>query len=238
MSNSKIISKITKLLNLANDQQGTGEGEAALSRAMELMAQYGIDERDVKKNTNDNANSMDVTVIKLGSSVKYKKQQRVLITCISQALGCYALGFSNSSGSITTIMVYGKEVDRERVKMLFSVASLTMVDSAFKAVPQGSYNIRARRLSHMIGYANAIKDSLTGHEATARDDSGKGALVIMDDYKKSKEFAQNSLGDSRRIVGSQSSRVDQRSYYDGYAEGSKFDTGSTSRISGTRAIGA
>lgn len=47
MNNNKIISKITKLLNLANDQQGTGEGEAALSRAMQLMAQYGIDERDI-----------------------------------------------------------------------------------------------------------------------------------------------------------------------------------------------
>ena len=236
MSNTKIVDKITKLLNLANDQQGTSEGEAALSRAMELMARYGIEQRDIDSHKAQNNDEMDVTEINI-AGLKYEKQQMLLISLIAKSLGCYALGMAGYRNKVGVVKVYGRGVDRERVKMLFSVATLTMVSSAYKAVPSGSYNIRTRRLSHMIGYANAIARSLEGHESQVRG-NGNGELVLLDDYAKAKEFALGSLEDYQMLTERKGSRIDSRSYYSGYAEGSKFDTGSTGRISGKRALSA
>lgn len=239
MSNARITDKIAKLLNLANDQQGSAEGDAALSRAMELMAQYGIDESDVSQHNAKNATEMGATRVVFDDAIPYKKQQHTLISCIARALGCYALGERGGYNSqVTAVTVYGREIDRERVAMLYSVASVTMIDSAMKAVPNGTVNIKRKRLSHMLGYAKAIQDSLNKHEAKVRDDNGKGELVIMDAFSKAERFARENLDGGLRITNSTGSRLDAGSYGAGYNEGSKFDTGSTGRISGKRALTA
>ena len=184
------------------------------------------------------SDEMDITTIII-DKLKYNKQQHTLISAIAKALGCYSLGRADIKNKVYQVDVYGKAVDRERVAMLFSVASLTMVASAFKAVPSGSYNIRMRRLSHMIGYAKAILDSLQGHEAKARSgNTGDGALAILDDRSKAESFALAGLDEGFSVADRKGSKVDYNSYNSGYAEGSKFDTGKTGRISGKRALSA
>lgn len=232
-----ITAKISKLLNLANDQQGTAEGDAALSHAMKLMAQYGIEKNDVHAhNAHNNNNEMGKDIIVFDSTIPYKKQQHILVTVISHALGCYAVGSNIPGKAVNAVDIYGRDIDRERVKMLFSVASLTMVDSAMKAIPSGVYGVRKKRLSHMVGYASAIKDSLQGHEAEARSDNGDGVVAIINDKEKAKEYAMDDC--NGRLKTSSGSSVDKNSYNAGYADGSKFDTGKTGRISGHRALSA
>ena len=88
----------------------------------------------------------------------------------------------------------------------------------------------------MVGYASAIKDSLQGHEAEARSNNGDGVVAIINDQEKAKEYA---MGDCKgRLKTSSGSSVDRNSYNAGYADGSKFDTGKTGRISGHRALSA
>lgn len=239
MTNTKITDKIAKLLNLANDQQGTAEGDAALSRAMELMAQYGIDESDVSDHNTKNSTEMGATEIHFDNKTPYKKQQHNLVACIARALGCYTLGKRGGYNSqVSTVTIYGREIDRERVAMLYSIASVTMVDAAMKAVPAGSYDIKRKRLSHMIGYARAIEDSLNKHEADVRDDNGKGELVILNARDQAEAFARANLGADVSIRSGSGSRIHAGSYGAGYDAGSKFDTGSTGRISGKRALTA
>lgn len=232
-----ITAKISKLLNLANDQQGTAEGDAALSRAMKLMAQYGIEENEVHTHNAHNNNDMGKDTIVFDSTVSYRKQQHILVTLIARSLGCFVVGQSGGyRKGVGSVDIYGRDIDRERVKMLFSVASLTMVDSAMKAIPAGTYDIRRKRLSHMVGYASAIKDSLQGHEAEARSDNGDGVVAIINDKEKAKEYAMGN--DNLHLRKSSSSSLDRNSYGKGYNEGSQFDTGKTRRISGHRALSA
>lgn len=230
--NNRIKNKIRKLLSLANDQQSTPEGDAALSRAMEMMAQYGVNRDDVEDTPVDT--TLDITVIDI-SGYKYAKQQHYLIDRIARALNCRAVG--NHGGyrkSVSTVSVAGRAVDRERVLMLFSVASPAMIASSVIAVPAGSYRVRLHRLSHMLGYADAIKDSLTGHEENTRSQHGDSQAVILADAANAQRLMDETFGNVR----STGSSYSPGSYQAGYNEGSNFDTGNNARLGGSRALSA
>lgn len=232
MSN-RIVNRIRKLLALANDQQGTPEGDASLSRAMEMMAQYGINRDDVEDEPVDT--TLDVTVIDI-SEYKYAKQQHILINRISSALNCYTVGKQPyGKGSVTEIHVFGRAVDRERVVMLFSVASPAMIASSVTAVPSGTYRIRLRRLSHMLGYSSAIADSLKNHETSVREEHGDSREVMLADSTNAEMLARKNFP---RLSKVSRSRYSPQDYDNGYQEGSRFDTGKNSRLGRNRQLNA
>ena len=233
MSKSSIEAKIRKLLNQANDREGTPEGKAFLNRAMELMAQYGVSQNDVKQDVP--YTNMGVTTIDL-SETKYAKQQFYLIGCISKSLNCYTIGHKEYKKTPDKITVYGREIDRERVVMLFSVASPAMLSSAIRAVPNGSDRVRLCRLSHMIGYAEAIYSSLSSNESETRFNAGDTKEIMLADYLNAKRFAEESF--QGRLRSSTGSRISNSDYSAGYKSGKQFDAGNKSRLSDKRAIGA
>lgn len=228
----KIIARIQKLLALANDQQGTPEGDLSMSQAMKLMAEYGVAESDVAEDNIDKTVSKSRIFIGRKS---YFKQRHTLVTFIADALNCHAIGIRTTGDKVDAVDVFGRGIDRERVVMLFSVAAPAMIASAMKAVPSGSYNIRLRRLSHMIGYAKAIHDSLSGHEDDVRKEHGDSTDIILAD-KINAEKAM--LAEYKGIQKGTGSKIDNNSYKQGYEEGKKFDTGSKSRLGSHRALSA
>ena len=233
VSKSSIEAKIRKLLNQANDREGTPEGKAFLDRAMELMAQYGVSQNDVKQDVP--YTNMGVTTIDL-SETKYAKQQFYLIGCISKSLNCYTIGHKQYNKTPDKVAVYGREIDRERVVMLFSLASPAMLSSAVKSVSSGSDQVRLRRLSHMMGYAEAIYSSLNKNESETRSNIGDTKEIMLADYLNAKRFAEASF--QGRLRSSPQSRVSSSDYADGYKSGSQFDAGDRSRLSDKRAIDA
>ena len=61
-------------------------------------------------------------------------------------------------------------------------------------------------------------------------------ILVINDKEKAKEYAMDDC--NGRLKTSSGSSVDKNSYNAGYADGSKFDTGKTGRISGHRALSA
>lgn len=229
---SRITSRIRKLLDLSNDQEGTPEGTLAISQAMKLMAEYGVSSEEVSEEEIDT--TVDSTSIYLGG-ISYYRQHRILIDRIADALNCVTIGTRSKGTKIDTVEVFGRGIDRERVVMLYSAASPAMVAAAMKAIPSGSYNIRMRRLSYMIGYSTAIYESLSGHENEVRNEHGDSKSVILAD----RENAEKALSTRYpHVTKGSSSRISAHDYENGIKEGRKFDTGSKARLGSHREIGA
>lgn len=236
MSLNTMQEKIAKLLAQANDREGTAEGKTFLEKAMQLMAQYGISESEVSTETIDT--TMGKTTINI-SGMKYIKQQRSLINRISHALNCYCLYSRDPYTNKQVMYIYGREIDRERVNMLFSAASPSMIASAMKSIPAGTYRIKLARLSHMEGYASAIQSSLTNHETNAREHNGESKEVMLADATAARDFCMEDVKSmGMRIAKSAGSRINRNNFNNGYREGSKFDTGSKSRLNNKRALNA
>lgn len=233
IKSERITLRIKKLLALANDQQGTPEGELSLSQAMKLMAEYGVSADDVTEKEENK--EVGRTTIYLGD-VSYFKQHHILVNQIATALNCVSIGTRSTNGKVDSVDVFGRAIDRERVVMLYSAASPAMVVSAMNSIPKGSSNIRIRRLSYMLGYAQAIHRSLNSHENTVRQENGDSTSIILAD----KFNAEKAMSDmySNHVTTSSRSKYRVDDYMKGIIEGEKFDTGSKSRLGSHRAIEA
>lgn len=240
MSNKtdKIKSKVQKLLAQAADREGTSEGEVFLARALELMAQYGFEERDLKSDS-----EMDEVIHRSFSlSGSYTDMQSLLISNIARALHC--TGFHSSpyrSSAVTEINVFGLKRHVERVEMLYSMLTPHMVSGAMKLRSHGfpDASTVTKRRSYMKGFVTTIYVRLKEAESAVSDAGSEYALALLSDLEKAKS-AMNEYGIEHGLsFGKSESRgtVDSFSYSSGASAGRGMDLGQE-RFAGKIAIGA
>lgn len=234
----KIKTKVQKLINQANDRQGQPEAEAFMARAVELMAKYGFEERDL-----DRADAGDEIISQtIEFSGSYTDMQARLLTGIAQALHCDSFGSKRvRSTKWNSLTLFGKRRHIERVAILFPLLNAQMAAQAKDSSLSGNIftSTVTQRRSFMLGYIGTITNRLTRMENSAADgteDSNRYAVALVDDAEAAKAALRDHLNKSGMSVGSDRARyrADQGAMRNGSNAANRADLGQA-RMGGARA---
>ena len=181
----KIKQKVQKLLNQANDREGTPEGDVFYAKAFALMAEYGFAERDLNAKDSDT----DVVHKTIAFTGSYTDAQHGLLWAIANALHC--TGFSNRkrrSPAIINSIVFGDRRHLDRVEMLYSMLNPMMLSAAknLSSDPWRDGSLVVKRRSFMEGFASIIGSRLEEAEGDVSDSDERYALVLVDDFDKAR----------------------------------------------------
>lgn len=221
--------RVQKLINQANDQHGTPEGDAFMGRAVEIMARYGFDERDLTTpDADDEIISREFTFT--GS---YTQQQAQLLMQIAEALHCKAFATAaRRSNRATSATLFGARRHLERISMLYALINPMMLTLAKRddVVTYDNFGTSAvvRRRSFMIGFMTRLAERLREAEGTVADDSGQYAVALRDDAERASTAYEDYLAEIGATFRKPSRvRFDQSSADNGSAAADATDIGQT-----------
>lgn len=206
--------KVKKLLELAADQEGKPEADRAMEKAFELMARYGVDERDLT------APNADDEVINRRFDIKgpYGRVQATLLATIARALHCEAIRHVCKRPTVIWVMVFGLRRHVERVEMLYSLLNPRMAILAQKVSSDpvyGSAQQTARlRRSFMNGFIAEMGRRLTVAEEAVTGADERFAVAVINDEDRAK-IARNEFygcGDSGFSSVKSTARFDPDAY--------------------------
>lgn len=224
----KIKERVQKLLNQAADRAGTAEGESFYQKAFELMAAYGFEERDIRRQSDGD----EVIMRTFSLSGSYTDMQASLLLNVCGALHCTAYMESvRRSRKVSAVTAFGLRRHLERVDMLFSVLNPQMAAGAQQVSGSrelGVATVVARR-SYMGGFISVIVDRLQAAEGSVAAGKGEYALALMDDRDKAQD-AMNAFAAEQGIAftyRSSKATVDIGSYFQGASAGENSDLGQT-----------
>lgn len=214
MANEDRAMKIRKLLDKAESTAFEAEREAFTAKAYNLMAEWAIDEAEVRRTRKDAANFEDSFVV-LGKT--YYKEDMRLVSAIARNLGVFAIadkGFYGGEYQDVAI-IHGYAYALEQVKILFTslliqrTRSLNDYMKGRKGSASQKYNLRR---SFMGGYAAIIEDRL----AAQLREASTGTLLpaLRSDYERAKESYMKILANTGIEV-----RKIRSSYGAGYGDG-------------------
>ncbi|WP_257159279.1 DUF2786 domain-containing protein [Corynebacterium cystitidis] len=222
----KIKQRVQKLLNQAADRSGTPEGDVFYSKAFDLMATYGFDERDLSQADDGDAIAME----EIELSGAYTDMQALLLSALAVALHCEALsvGVRNST-KVEKVMVFGLRRHVKRLVLLFSMLMPQMVAKGLDQPAQPGYSTVVLRRSFMSGFASQVAARLTEAEETVAAASAGYELALIDDATRATEARDNYLEDNNlRATSKQSQRaMNATAYYNGMDAGDLSDLGQT-----------
>lgn len=235
---SKVKQKVQKLLNQAEDREGTPEGDLFYAKAFALMAEHGFAERDLDAE-GDGSDVIHKTIAFAGS---YTDMQHNLLWAIANALHC--TGFSNRkrrSSGIVDSMLFGDRRHLDRVEMLYSMLNPMML-SAAKRVEASLWHgvsLVVKRRSFMEGFAATIGARLEEAERTVSDGDDRYALALMSDLDK----ARAALDEYVTGEGFELSQYNRKRSFDVDAWGQGVSAGKMAdieqdRLAGQLALGA
>jgi hypothetical protein len=210
MADDKILSRIRKLLALANNNPSVEEAASAMSMAMKLMRRHNIEEIDViqqELRSSDNVVRKPTTV-----RPAYREQMadwfNVLVTGVARTLDCHTSIYRDERGLY--IALHGYKADVEVADWLISYLHRqieALADVAWTAVairireekaraPWASERTRVKN-SYRHGMVNAILDRVYKVYAKAPSDSSgesaaqvaqQNSLVVLKDSLVFKKF--------------------------------------------------
>lgn len=222
----KIKQRVHKLLNQAADRSGTPEGDVFYSKAFELMASYGFDERDL--NHADQGDDIAVEEVELSGS--YTDMQALLLSGMAGALHCEALsvGVRNST-KVRRVMVFGLRRHVDRLILLFSMLMPQMVAKALDQPAQPGYSTVVSRRSFMSGFASQVAARLSEAEETVAAASTGYELALIDDASRAAAARDNYLEVNNLYATSKHSQrsMNATAYYSGMDAGNSSDLGQT-----------
>ncbi|MEV7090432.1 DUF2786 domain-containing protein [Streptomyces sp. NPDC093085] len=228
------LATIQALLAKAEDA-ATSEAEAELARtrAMEMMAKYGVDEALLS----DGRPSRDEVCDRNIDLPNPWSMSRVRLVCfIAESVGCKA-AYMGIRGNVRRVHVVGYESDIQRTEILCASLVLQMIGGlGAQVVPYGVRSARAWRNSWTIGFAERVLERLGAIEkaarAAARDETSatgrRGELVLADRDAKVQAAFRRAHPNARVSRSSYSGN----GYGDGAAAGNRADIGGTRRIGG------
>lgn len=223
----KIKDKVQKLLNQAADRQGTPEGDSFYTKAFDLMATYGFDQRELGA-PDDGDEVMHKTYRFAGA---YTDMQSRLLFAIARALHCtgFFQGVRNST-RVEEATIFGLRRHMERVDMLYSLLAPVMLTGArrLRAASWAESTVVIRR-SFMTGFAATIEHRLTQAEETiAQGDQGY-ALALIDDSLAADIARDAFVHQAGLFLGSKSQHrsLNAEAYFQGRDAGDMTDLGQT-----------
>ncbi|WP_338684533.1 DUF2786 domain-containing protein [Streptomyces acidiscabies] len=234
------LATIQALLAKAEDA-ATPEAEAELARtrAMEMMAKYGVDEALLS----DGQPSRDAIVTRYVDLPNPWSMPRArLMYFIAEAVGCKSLHIGGQGAGARQVQIVGYESDVQRAEILYASLLLQMFNGLnAQAVPYGVRSARAWRNSWQLGFIVRVAKRLKATEGAARADANaetsaagrSGELVLAD----RDAMVQAAFKVENPHVRTQRGSYSGSGYGAGAAAGNRADIGGTRRV-GVRAAGA
>jgi hypothetical protein len=237
MTEERRLSKIRKLLALAEDPSATpAESAAFTEKAMALMARHGIDEALLSADANRPGR---VVNRRLAMPAPYARDKATLAASIAMALRCKAILLT--SGKDVVLQIFGFESDVRHVDALFSSLLVQAAhELAITPIPSPEHPAAFRR-SWWVGFALAVNARLEqanraaeaqaerSHQSSTAgtSDTPSVALVLANradeiDDAVAEVYPKVQRGRQRRLSGGGRA--------EGYRSGQRVDMGLSAKI--------
>lgn len=237
--NNPILSKVRKLLALAEDPAATEhEAETYTAKAAQLIADYGID-RALLAASHPDSDPLGDRIVTLDAP--YAADKADLLSTVATRLRCRAVVRTRRSagGKEMSLHLFGHAADLERTEILFT-SLLLQSATALARTPVPPYDhLAAFRRSWLAGFRMAVGDRLAQAETRAEADAGERyraagtstGLVLADrsaqvDSVMEAAYPHLRVSRPRSLSGSGGA--------DGWAAGQRADLGGR-RLGGDRA---
>ncbi len=202
---AKTIERVRGLLAKAASSEFDPEREAFERKAMALMAEHEIAERDLAEPSNIDHDMIDLTTFGRAG-----KGAACLAAWITELLGGYAVLVSIRDGKSGRVQVYCTAAQRDRLDVLLDHLLPQLRAALTKDRPRS-------RMSYSLAWAHAVLKRLRASQADAYAEHG--ALVPTNDA------ARQAYDDDHGRAASMSLRVDAVSAGAGAAAGQEADLG-------------
>lgn len=201
----KTIDRIRGLLAKAASSEFEAEREAFEAKAMALMAEHEIAERELRE-----PSSIDQSMIDLTSFGRAGKGAACLAAWIAELLGGYAVLVSFRDGKSGRVQVYCTSAQRDRLDLLLDHLLPQLRAALTKDKPRS-------RMSYSLAWAHTVLERL--HTSHAAAYATHGALVPTNIEAKEAYRAEHGA------PGSMSLRVEAASADAGKSAGHEADLG-------------
>lgn len=200
-TNSKILSRIQKLLNLARNNPSVEEAASAMGAALRLMAKHNLEEADIIRADLSRPNSDNVVRHVFENGPNYQKRvanwYNILVTGVGQTLNCHMV-ITRGSRHQLTLAIHGYKSDVMVAAWLVEYIqgqATRLADAAWATerdiivrwhdrTPWASERTRFKEnyLHGLIGAVLTRVKELYGKEAEAEAQSSNGrSLMLMKD---------------------------------------------------------
>jgi Protein of unknown function (DUF2786) len=226
-----LISRVRKLLAMAEGTSNANEADAFSRKAAELIAAHRIDPERLRESVND---ELGVLQLHLGRGA-YVRGRLALLQAVGEAHGCRTVFEIHDRGTVA--FVAGFRPDLDTVELLYhslhTQASSRMAAER-RATPAATQQWRR---SFMFGYADQIKRMLrtTADEAAQNVHPSSAALpALRARSKRVDEYSRQQFG--RVVAARRPKAATPTGWVAGQQAASRADIGRT-RLPGLRAIG-
>ena len=237
MTEDRRLSKIRKLLALAEDPSATpAESAAFTEKAMALMARHGIDEALLAADADRPGR---VVNRRLAMPAPYARDKATLAASIAMALRCKAILLT--SGKDVVLQIFGFESDVRHVDALFSSLLVQAAhELAITPIPAPEHPAAFRR-SWWVGFALAVNARLEqanraaeaqaeqNHQDSAAGTSGSPSVALVLAHRAdeldeavAEVYPKVQRGRQRRLSGGGRA--------EGYRSGQRVDMGLSAKI--------
>ncbi|MCK9894649.1 DUF2786 domain-containing protein [Frankia sp. AgB32] len=169
MNPDALLSRVRKLLAMA-EAEGLTEAtrEAYNSKAVELIAQYGIDRALLEEAEPQRMAAADLVV---AVESPYARDKISLLAGVAAPLGCRLVHRTSrqQEGTAHSAHLFGMAADIHRVQLLFTSLLVQQAHGLAVLRPPRHEDPRAFRRSWMAGFALAVAERLAAAERSARD---------------------------------------------------------------------
>lgn len=226
-----LISRVRKLLAMAEGTSNANEADAFSRKAAELIAAHRIDPERLRESVND---ELGVLQLHLGRGA-YVRGRLALLQAVGDAHGCRTVFEIHDRGTVA--FVAGFRPDLDTVELLYNslhTQASSRMAAERRATPAATQQWRR---SFMFGYADQIKRMLrtTADEAAQNVHPSSAALpALRARSKRVDEYSRQQFG--RVVAARRPKAATPTGWAAGQQAASRADIGRT-RLGGLRAIG-
>lgn len=216
-----LILKISKILALAADQDGTPEGDMAARLAAKMMREHAISMAEVRTVSAAEADPMTMSIIQAGRST----WRAELVWILARHCNCTALRQGNKKhpgqigGSMLAWMkVYGHKVDVEVCQYLYEICERQVEQAAvaWKKARGGARYAEGQRYRESVVYG--LKARLEEIRAAGQAEDPNGTALVLSRAQQANSYMHSLTTPSKKGYGGGHKMLDR----DGYEAGKKI----------------
>jgi len=237
MSIDNVISKVKKLLSLANSSNANEAANAA-ALANRLIDQYRLSTADIAEETGDIDPLMEDEgfVYETGRIIPWKQS---LVTTLARHYGCAVFNSVTypNGRKVSRFKLVGRKSDIAIVNYMFSYLSAECARLCEKeAYGQG----KVFAASYCAGFVAGIGEQLNTSRKEAQAAASSNAIVAINNLQKEAADFMNSLYRLKSVKGGSSARTDFGAFTAGMRQGRNTHLGAglnASTVNGVRLLG-
>lgn len=226
------LAQIKSCFTLAEDPGAPeGEREAAMTRAIKMLAKYGIERAQLEALNPEKVRETVMRTISTDGTYSYERS--VFLGALVKVLHCDSYATTRGSRYVSST-IFGAPDDIERVELLYNSLVLQAFTGMRKAVNFSYTSTRRFRANWLIGFFARVIDRIEKIEEGATSEAGTGTAIVLADRSAR---AKHALAQESPNL--KESRPRQRGgpgTYDGMEAGDRADLGQNSLGTDRRAL--